>query len=545
MEQVNSNSKSVRRVYSTDPQEDRLNGSSEKSPPPSGSTNRPLRPLRIVVKSEEQRALRTPPQLGVEAMVDLTLSPACDANSGAELPTTWRGDDRNARVSTTATPIIPSVAVTGTALAEVNSDKAGGAEASPPQAIGNPLPRGSFGRGNRLRTAPYNRPGPNPLPDTPRKMKKNTRGPPSTSRVPPPTLSRGGSQPDGWPSPYWPPAVAAVQAKQLLNVLQVWEPRFFVGKNWYEYKTHFEACRCANNWDERQSLMVLKTRLSGDAAVIAGLPQPSTDYNSLIRALDVHFGLRPMRHALITRLRNVVQQPGETIQHFALRLLQAGAGKFESEAEETYQLLEAFKSNLRDTKTMRAVVTHQPKLQSLNDAMVVALDQESIDKFDRMNKADVVRDRRRRHSTESTEADRAAMPPPSCPPLMEVRPTRNRLLEVNRRIQHLMECLIDPTTPVVDEYDHGEGNGVTTTEPCRYCGIGGHHKRQCRLWVHNTTPAPNVGEPRCPTTSTRLTTELVPGNTLLQPMMSPEKREVTSTMTRADLSRSMTPPGQE
>ena len=251
-----------------------------------------------------------------------------------------------------------------------------------------------------------------------------------------------------------PMRVSDEQLRRYINRVQVWDPRYFEGKEWYEYRVHFEACKSANNWNDEEALLVLRTKLTGDAAWVAQQQVRSdAGYQDVLYALDVHFGHKQSRHLVLAQLNQIKQQPGERAQDFAIRLYKAGVGRFDSKLEENYQLLEAFTYNLREAKHMKAVKTRRPPVRTIQAALAVVREKEE--------------------TAECLRILQAAVQAPVTCDLQAETTTAVSVVPV-------ASPMTSQSPPIVIEEE------ASQTQACRYCGFHGHMRDQCSLKEHNT-----------------------------------------------------------
>lgn len=329
------------------------------------------------------------------------------------------------------------------------------------------------------------------------------------------------------------PSVAT--AMNILRQGKIWDPKYFDGdSDWNEYKIHFESCKDLNGWDDIEALKVLLTRLAGSATyVIAQRKVHDWTYHTLIDALDTHYDNKKPEFLVKTKLKRIRQLPGETVQDFAMKLYKLGSGKFETQAQEDYELLDAFTYNVSDKKIMKAIVKQRPRLRTLQEALALAREKEDTTEW-----LDTERPAFRAHSKTIDPAVAAA----DVKKLMtEGAPIQGSdlqsifqfIAEVDKRLKRIDERMADLDIPLVSGdvanappdqggyhnsrrgsyntsyHSRPQGTGPPTVVTCFYCGFRGHVRRECRKRIrdegrnqsHNTQMGGSNNPPRAPDTA--------------------------------------------
>lgn len=212
-----------------------------------------------------------------------------------------------------------------------------------------------------------------PRPATTHIGRADSRPPPSTQT--PRYVSRGSTMNPTPGVPFIDQSVAT--AMNILRQGKIWDPKFFNGKDWEEYKDHFEGLKELNGWDDDEALRILVTRLSGPASIV--LRQRSVrswTYTDAIAALDLHYTSNRSEFMVKSKLKGLRQLPGESVQDFALKIYKIAGGTFETQMQEDYELMDHFTYGLRDRKIAKKIVTAKPRIRTLNEALIIAKEKE-------------------------------------------------------------------------------------------------------------------------------------------------------------------------
>ena len=160
-------------------------------------------------------------------------------------------------------------------------------------------------------------------------------------------------------------------------------PKKYDGKTcWSSYKLHYLNCAESNEWSDKESCRYLKTRLTGDAAlVLAQAARGKWDLDSLMQALDTRFGVAAPDYVLKGRFRRIVQLEGQTLNDYADTLVRALTNKpdAETEAAERKALVEQFKYGIRSPHVKHYVCKRAPA--TIKDALKFANDCVAIENW--------------------------------------------------------------------------------------------------------------------------------------------------------------------
>ena len=307
------------------------------------------------------------------------------------------------------------------------------------------------------------------------------------------------------------PSVAT--AMNILRQGKIWDPKFFEGKDWNEYKIHFTSCKDLNGWDDQEALKVLLTRLSGSATyVIAQRRASSWTYDSLIDALDTHYDNKRPEFLVKTKLKRMKQLPGESVADFAVKLYELGLGKFETQEQEDYELLDAFTYNVADKKIMKAIVKQRPRIRTIQEALALAKEKEDCNEW-----LDTERPTFRAHSktvlpssTDEVKEQKGSDLTTATTAKQGDDSLYKHIAAMEQKMKVMAEQLATAQAAAINSSSaqyhsrSGQGNyqghqghgdnregynnsgykprlpGGSTTVTCYYCGYRGHIRRDCR-----------------------------------------------------------------
>ena len=162
-----------------------------------------------------------------------------------------------------------------------------------------------------------------------------------------------------------------------VNILAQGKVKNFDGKNWNDFKAHFNWVKDLNSWDDKQALSVFVTKLSGAAnTIVRQRPIWHWTYKEVIAALDLHFDSNKSEFIVKSKLKGIQQQPKESIQDFAMRIYEIAGGSFETQMQEDYELMDHFTYGLRDRKIAKKIVTKKPRIRTMYEALQLAKDKQ-------------------------------------------------------------------------------------------------------------------------------------------------------------------------
>ena len=157
------------------------------------------------------------------------------------------------------------------------------------------------------------------------------------------------------------------------------KPRTFDGTgSWPAYKLHFRSCADANHWTEEQSCVYLRTRLTGDAALVLAQAQQRTwDLSTLLGALDIRYGDAAPAYVIKSRIRKLKQGEHQTFSNYADELATAAATGSETNCVDERAILEQFKYGLYSSRVQQYVYKHKPA--TIMEAIKLANNRIAID----------------------------------------------------------------------------------------------------------------------------------------------------------------------
>ncbi|KAJ8981425.1 hypothetical protein NQ317_015627 [Molorchus minor] len=158
------------------------------------------------------------------------------------------------------------------------------------------------------------------------------------------------------------------------------KPPQFDGKTpWPNYLRQFEAAAKTNDWSMDEKATALTLALRGDATDILQTLSSAeqTDYDQLIKHLEMRYGQTNLEHVYHSQLKNRYQKPSETLKEFQVDISRLVRLAYPATPEAVMERLavQAFLDGLRDGETRQALILARPT--NLVDALTRALEFEA------------------------------------------------------------------------------------------------------------------------------------------------------------------------
>jgi hypothetical protein len=152
--------------------------------------------------------------------------------------------------------------------------------------------------------------------------------------------------------------------------------------SWLDYKSHFAACSCINQWSENEKGLYLAEALRGQAQGILGdLPiDKQQDYKPLVKALVERFAPPNQTELYIVQLTERRQKPVESLPELgqAIRRLVNLAYPIVPENVRDTLAKQHFMEALADSEMMIRIKQSRP--QNLNDAIRLVVELETVNR---------------------------------------------------------------------------------------------------------------------------------------------------------------------
>ena len=157
-------------------------------------------------------------------------------------------------------------------------------------------------------------------------------------------------------------------------------PKFDGKTPWEEFMTIFETAANIHKWSPETRSEALCLALRGDAVgVLQGLPlNKRSNYNELVKRLEMRFGHKHMNQLYRSQLKNRSQKPNETLQEYEADIARLVRQAYPAATDEISESLavDRFLDGLRDPETQQAVKLSRPA--TLGDALAQALEFEAV-----------------------------------------------------------------------------------------------------------------------------------------------------------------------
>lgn len=157
--------------------------------------------------------------------------------------------------------------------------------------------------------------------------------------------------------------------------IRIKPPQFDGKTSWQNYLLQFEAAAQANGWTLLEKATALTLSLRGDVTNVLQTISPAdrTNYQQLIKHLDMRFGQAHLEHVYHSQLKNRYKKTNETLQEYEADIARLVRLAYSGTPENVMERLavQAFLDGLRDDDTRQALTLNRPAL--LVDALARAL----------------------------------------------------------------------------------------------------------------------------------------------------------------------------